>query len=124
VIVRARTKAARPSRTLHDPAPSAVPRRTHPVLAPFLLRGGPMRLARGHPASPYRVPPKAVPGTGPERPPRVEPSVAGVLFAVLGCSLVRFGLYVFRGERDGWDGILALAASALSAYYLCRLLRG
>jgi hypothetical protein len=124
VIVRDCTKTVCPSCALQDPAPSAVPRRTHPVLAPFLLRCGPMRLARGHPASPYRAPPEAVPGTGPERPPRVEPSVAGVLLAVLGCSLARFGLYVFRGEHDGSDGVLALAASALSAYYLCRLLRG
>jgi hypothetical protein len=44
-----------------------------------------------------------------------------VLLGVLGCSLVRLGVFVFGAERFGADALLALAASALSAYYLLRL---
>ena len=76
------------------------------------------------PSSPYRVPPRAAPGTTGGREPRIEPSVIGVLLAVLGCSLARFGLFIWRNESHGSDGVLALAASAVTAYYLSRLLRG
>ncbi len=74
--------------------------------------------------SPYRVPPPGVPRAGSRREPPVEPAVIGVLCAVLGCSLLRFGLFVWGHEQHGSDGVLALAASAASAYYLSRLSRG
>ena len=87
-----------------------------------------MRPARGQRqpsrASPYRTPPEPVPDAADGRAPRVEPSVTLILLAVLACSLVRLGLFIFHGARQGPDGVLALAASATTAYYLCRLLRG
>jgi len=88
-------------------------------------RTAPGRAAAGRPrASPYRVPGEPVLGTGRRRERPIEPGVIGVLVAVLACSLMRFGLFVGRGEQHGSDGVLALAASAVSAYYLSRLLRG
>ena len=74
--------------------------------------------------SPYRARPRDAPGTGAEREPPVEPAVLGVLVAVLGCSLMRLALFFWRDERHGPDGALALAASAVTAYYLSRRLRG
>jgi hypothetical protein len=46
---------------------------------------------------------------------------AGLAF-VLGCSLLRFGIFVSRGEPLGVDPVLALAAAVVSAYTLARTL--
>ena len=74
-------------------------------------------------ASPYRVSGRAAPSAG-VPPPRVDRTVVAVLACVLGCSLLRFALFVFGPERLGVDPILALVASAVSAYDLARTLQG
>jgi hypothetical protein len=84
-----------------------------------------MRPARGpqaKPDSPYRVPAMSAPEVAGA--PRIDRTVLGVLIFVLGCSLLRFGLFVLHGERHGPDALLALAASCASAYYLRCLFRG
>ncbi len=80
------------------------------------------RESRSSVGSPYRVPgevPRPDAGSGAP----VEPSVVGILLFVLGCSLLRFGLFVFRSERFGVDPMLALATATVSAECLVRLLR-
>jgi hypothetical protein len=74
-------------------------------------------------ASPYRVSGRGAPDA-PAPPPRVDPAVVAILAFALGCSLLRLGLFVFRSERLGVDPILALVASAVSAYDLARTLQG
>ena len=76
----------------------------------------------GSRGSPYRVPAMAAPeGVGA---PRVDRTVVFVLLFVLGCSLLRLGLFVLHREHHASDALLALAASSTSAYYLRCLLRG
>lgn len=72
--------------------------------------------------APYRVPGEVPPSEAPAPPARAGAETLGILTFVLGCSLLRFGLFVFRPERFGVDPALALAASAASAYTLARVL--
>jgi hypothetical protein len=86
-----------------------------------------MRLARGSTAgakrsaggSPYRV--AGVPRAEVRRG-RRRPEVWALVF-VLGCSLLRIGLFAFGSERFGPDPPLALALALGSAYTLCALAR-
>jgi hypothetical protein len=43
-----------------------------------------------------------------------------VLLWILGCALLRFGLFVCCGERFGADPVLALAAATAALYTLSR----
>jgi hypothetical protein len=72
-------------------------------------------------ASVYRVPAETVEGEA--RKPALPVETVAVLLWVLACSLLRFGLFVFRGERVGIDPVLALAAAWASVYTLARLVR-
>ena len=72
-------------------------------------------------ASPYRVSAREGAGEGEPRA-RADGVTVGILVFVFACSLVRFGLFAFGAERFGRDPLLALLASAASAYYLRSLL--
>ena len=90
-------------------------------MAPFLLSA--LVMAPLPRASPYRVSGGVALHAG-VPPPRIDRTVVAVLAGVLGCSLPRFGLFVLGPERLGVDPILALVASAVSAYDLARTLQG
>jgi hypothetical protein len=66
--------------------------------------------------------PASAPAEAGEPGPPADPVPIGILAAVLVCSLLRFGLFVFGAERAGLDPVLALVAAASSAYYLRKLL--
>ncbi len=89
-----------------------------------LTRGDPAAPSRPSRASPYRVPGEAAPAPAAGRERRVDPMVVAVMVFVLACSLLRFAFFVHGSGRQGPDGVLALAASSASAYYLFRLLLG
>jgi hypothetical protein len=67
--------------------------------------------------SPYRVPGHVALSEAEARS-SSEPSLVGVLLFVLGCSLLRVGLFLFQPEHFGVDPMLALAVAAASGYYL------
>jgi hypothetical protein len=70
--------------------------------------------------SPYRAAVEVRPEA--EEAPSAGSGVWAVVF-VLGCSLLRFALFVCSEERFGIDPALALALAVGSAYTLCVLSR-
>ena len=74
--------------------------------------------------SPYRVGAEVAPDPAVSPAPQVELGVAGALLFAWACASLRFVLFLAGPERLGVDPLLALAASATTAYYLARVLRG